>query len=113
MNQNIDGLRAGGYMTSYGASKAALISLTQSMALELAGKGLQVDALRPGNFRAEMHASFEEKGLDENLIERIPMRKIGEVEQLDGATLLLASDAGSYMTGSVIDVDGGQVLSWM
>ncbi len=60
-----------------------------------------------------MHASFEEKGLEENLVRRIPMRKIGEVEQLDGATLLLASDAGSYMTGSVIVVDGGQVLSWM
>lgn len=107
------GLRAGGYMTSYGASKAALISLTQSMALELAGKGVRVNALCPGNFRTDMHASFEEKGLEENLIKRIPMRKIGEVEQLDGATLLLASDAGSYMTGSVIVVDGGQVLSWM
>ncbi|WP_260463767.1 SDR family NAD(P)-dependent oxidoreductase [Burkholderia sp. Bp8963] len=113
MNQNIDGLRAGEYMTGYGAPKAALISLTQSMALELARKGLQVDALRPGNFRTEIHASFEEKGLDENLIKRIPMRKIGEVEQLDGATMLLASDAGSHMTGSVIDVDGGHVLNWM
>ncbi|RQR66769.1 SDR family NAD(P)-dependent oxidoreductase [Burkholderia sp. Bp9126] len=107
------GLRAGGYMTSYGASKAALISLTQSMALELAGKGVRVNALCPGNFRTDMHASFEEKGLEENLIKRIPMRKIGEVEQLDGATLLLSSEAGSYMTGSVIVVDGGQVLSWM
>ncbi len=60
-----------------------------------------------------MHASFEEKGLEENLIKRIPMRKIGEVEQLDGATLLLASDAGSYMAGSGLVGDGGQVPGWM
>jgi len=107
------GLRSGGYMSSYGASKAALLSLTGTMALELAGKGVRVNALCPGNFRTDMHPSFQERGLEENLIKRIPMHTIGEVEQLDGATLLLASNAGSYMTGSVIVVDGGQVLSWM
>jgi NAD(P)-dependent dehydrogenase (short-subunit alcohol dehydrogenase family) len=60
-----------------------------------------------------MYTSFQENGLEENLINRIPMHAIGEVGQLDGATLLLASDAGSYMTGSTVVVDGGQVLSWM
>ncbi|HEV2649883.1 MAG TPA: SDR family oxidoreductase [Rhizomicrobium sp.] len=107
------GLRAGGYMTSYGASKAAVLSLTQTMALELAGKGVRVNALCPGNFRTEMHAEFQTRGLEEGLIKRIPMRAIGEVDQLDGATLLLASRASSYMTGSAVVVDGGQVLSWM
>jgi NAD(P)-dependent dehydrogenase (short-subunit alcohol dehydrogenase family) len=107
------GLRSGGYMTSYGASKAAILSLTGTMALELASKGVRVNALAPGNFRTDMHTSFQENGLEENLIKRIPMRAIGEVGQLDGATLLLASDAGSYMTGSTVVVDGGQVLSWM
>ncbi|MFM0088813.1 SDR family NAD(P)-dependent oxidoreductase [Paraburkholderia sediminicola] len=107
------GLRAGGYMTSYGASKAALLSLTQTMALELAGKGVRVNALCPGNFRTDMHAEFQERGLEESLIKRIPMHAIGEVDQIDGATLLLASRAGSYMTGSTVVVDGGQVLSWM
>lgn len=107
------GLRAAGHLSSYGASKAALIQLTQTMALELARKGVRVNALCPGNFRTEMHLSFQENGLEENILQRIPMRKIGEVDQLDGATLLLASDAGSYMTGAVVVVDGGQTLSWM
>jgi NAD(P)-dependent dehydrogenase (short-subunit alcohol dehydrogenase family) len=107
------GLRAAGHLSSYGASKAALLQLTQTMALELARKGVRVNALCPGNFRTEMHLSFQENGLEENILQRIPMRKIGEVGQLDGAVLLLASDAGSYMTGSVVVVDGGQTLSWM
>jgi NAD(P)-dependent dehydrogenase (short-subunit alcohol dehydrogenase family) len=107
------GLRAAGHLSSYGASKAALLQLTQTMALELARKGVRVNALCPGNFRTEMHLSLQENGLEENILQRIPMRKIGEVGQLDGAVLLLASDAGSYMTGSVVVVDGGQTLSWM
>lgn len=107
------GMRAAGHLSSYGASKAALIQLTQIMALELARKGVRVNALCPGNFRTEMHLSFQENGLEENIVQRIPMRKIGEVDQLNGATLLLASDAGSYMTGAVVVVDGGQTLSWM
>ncbi|ALJ16308.1 2-deoxy-D-gluconate 3-dehydrogenase (plasmid) [Sphingopyxis macrogoltabida] len=107
------GLRAGGQLSSYGASKAGLIHLTRIMALELAHRGVRVNALCPGNIRTEMHQTFEEKGFEESLLKRIPMRAIGEVEQLDGATLLLASDASSYMTGAVIPVDGGQLLSWM
>lgn len=107
------GLRAGSYLSSYGASKAALIHLTRIMALELAGKGVRVNALAPGNLETDMHGQFEAKGFDENLRKRIPMRRIGGPGDLDGATLLLASEAGSYMTGVVIPVDGGQLLSWM
>ena len=107
------GLRAGGLMSSYGASKAALIHLTRVMALELAHSGIRVNALCPGNFETEMHEAFREQGLEENLRKRIPQRRFGRVEDLDGPALLLASDAGRYMTGSVVVVDGGQTLSWM
>lgn len=107
------GLRAGGLMSSYGASKAALIQLTQVMALELAASGIRVNALCPGNFETDMHGQFQERGLEENLRKRIPQRRFGRVEDLDGPALLLASDAGRYMTGSIVVVDGGQTLSWM
>ncbi len=107
------GLRAGGYLSSYGASKAGLIHLTKVMALELAHRGVRVNVLCPGNIKTDMHNTFQDLGFEENLLQRIPMRKIGELDQLDGAILLLASDAGSYMTGAVIAVDGGQLLSWM
>jgi NAD(P)-dependent dehydrogenase (short-subunit alcohol dehydrogenase family) len=107
------GLRAGGLMSSYGASKAGLLHLTRVMALELAHKGIRVNALCPGNFETEMHSTFREHGLEENLLKRIPQHRFGKPEDLDGAALLLASDAGRYMTGAVIVVDGGQTLSWM
>jgi NAD(P)-dependent dehydrogenase (short-subunit alcohol dehydrogenase family) len=107
------GLRAGGLMSSYGAAKAALIQLTRVMALELAYNGIRVNALCPGNFETDMHQEFRDKGLEENLRKRIPQRRFGALEDLDGPALLLASDAGRYMTGSVVVVDGGQTLSWM
>lgn len=107
------GLRAGGLLSSYGASKAGLIHLTRIMALELAGKGIRVNALAPGNLMTEMHGQFESRSIDENLRKRIPMRRFGMPDALDGAVLLLASEAGNYITGAVIPVDGGQLLSWM
>lgn len=107
------GLRAGGHMSSYGASKAGLIHLTRVMALELAGKGVRVNAIAPGNIQTDMHAHFAEHGFDEAIRKRIPMRRFGVPSDLDGATLLLASDAGRYITGAVLPVDGGQTLSWM
>lgn len=106
-------LRAGGRMSSYGATKAALINLTQVMALELASKKIRVNALCPGNFETEMHAAFEHQGIAEAILKRIPQRRFGVPPDLDGAALLLVSDAGSYITGAVITVDGGQTLSWM
>jgi NAD(P)-dependent dehydrogenase (short-subunit alcohol dehydrogenase family) len=107
------GLRAGGLLASYGASKAGLIHLTRIMALELAAKGIRVNALCPGNFETDMHELFREQALEENLRKRIPQRRFGQPSDLDGAALLLASDAGRYITGAVLVVDGGQTLSWM
>ena len=107
------GLRAGGSLSSYGAAKAGLIHLTKVMALELAGKNIRVNALCPGNFETDMHTQFEEKGFSEAIRKKIPLRSFGQTHQLDGAALLLASEAGGYITGVVLPVDGGQVLTWM
>lgn len=107
------GLRAAGHMASYAASKAALIQLTKVAALELASKGVRVNALAPGNLQTDMHAAFEGVGFDASIRQRIPMRRFGQPADLDGATLLLASRAGGYITGAVLPVDGGQLLSWM
>ncbi len=105
------GLRPGGTLSSYGASKAGLLHLTKVMALELAGQGVRVNALCPGNIETDMHQVFVDRGYAESLVKRIPQRRFGRVDDLSGALLLLASDAGRYMTGSIIAVDGGQLVS--
>ncbi|MBK9114327.1 MAG: SDR family oxidoreductase [Betaproteobacteria bacterium] len=105
------GLRPGGTLASYGASKAGLLHLTRVMALELAGKGVRVNALCPGNIETDMHQVFVDRGYADSLVKRIPQRRFGRADDLSGAMLLLASDAGRYMTGSIIAVDGGQLVS--
>lgn len=110
---SVAGLRTGSSMGSYGASKAALISASNVMSLELARYGIRVNVICPGNIETDMQAVFTEKGFQEPMIKRTPMRRIGQLGDLDGAFLLCASDAGRYMTGAVITVDGGQTLSWM
>lgn len=107
------GLRAGAFMASYGATKAALIQLSSIMALELAGKNIRVNVICPGNFETDMQAVLAEKGFKDAMLRRTPMRRYGELEDLVGPFLLLASDASRYMTGAVLTVDGGQTLSWM
>jgi len=107
------GTRAGSHMSSYGATKAAIIHLTRIMALELAGRKIRVNVLCPGNIETEMQDVFAEKGFTETLLKRTPMRRFGAADELDGALLLLVSDAGRYMTGSAVTVDGGQTLAWM
>lgn len=105
------GMRAGGTLSSYCASKAALIHLTRVMALELASKGIRVNAICPGNIDTEMQESL--KDFERELIKRTPMRRFGRPDDLDGVSLLLATDAGRYITGASIPVDGGQTLTWM
>lgn len=107
------GLRAGGLLSSYCASKAGLLHLSQVMALELASRGIRVNTICPGNIETDMHRTFTDQGIEEALLKRIPQRRFGRAEDLDGALLLLASDAGRYITGAVLTVDGGQALSWM
>jgi len=107
------GLRAGAFMASYGASKAGLIHLSRVMALELAGKNIRVNVLCPGNIETDMQTALTDKGFHDAMLSRTPMRRFGKPDDLDGVFLLLAADAGRYMTGSVVTVDGGQTLSWM
>jgi 3-oxoacyl-[acyl-carrier protein] reductase len=94
-------------LTSYGASKAGLIHLTRVMAAELARSGIRVNALAPGYIDTDMNRDFFETEAGRKVIGRISMRRLGRPEELDAGLLLLASDASSYMTGSVLVVDGG------
>lgn len=108
---SILGLRQGGQVSTYAISKAALIQATKQMGLELARDGIRVNALAPGYFETDLNGEFFATPAGEALIKRIPQRRLGQPDDLDGPLLLLASDASRYMTGSVIVVDGGHLLS--
>jgi NAD(P)-dependent dehydrogenase (short-subunit alcohol dehydrogenase family) len=94
---------------SYMAAKAGVIQLTRSMALEWAALGIRVNAIAPGYFPTEMSGNYFATAKGREMIARIPQQRIGAVEELGGPILLLASDASSYMTGSVLTVDGGHL----
>jgi NAD(P)-dependent dehydrogenase (short-subunit alcohol dehydrogenase family) len=98
-------------LAPYSASKAAVISLTKSMALELARDNIRVNALAPGYFATEFNDAFLASPAGQRLLAGVPMGRAGKVPELDGPLLLLASDAGSFMTGSVIVADGGHLLA--
>jgi NAD(P)-dependent dehydrogenase (short-subunit alcohol dehydrogenase family) len=108
---SILGLRVSAQVPSYAASKAALIQLTKAMALELARHKIRVNALAPGYVETGINREFFESEAGQALIKRIPQRRIGAPDELDGALLLLACDAGSYATGTVLVVDGGQLVN--
>jgi NAD(P)-dependent dehydrogenase (short-subunit alcohol dehydrogenase family) len=97
-------------LSTYSATKAAVISLTKSMALELARDNIRVNALAPGYFATEFNEAYLASDAGKRMMARVPMGRAGEVDELDGPLLLLASDAGRFMTGSVITVDGGHLL---
>ena len=108
---SILGLRQGGQVTPYAVSKAALIQMTKQLGLELARHNIRVNAIAPGYIATELNDEFFESEAGKNLIKRIPQRRLGHPTDLDGPLLLLASDASRYMTGSVITVDGGHLVS--
>jgi hypothetical protein len=108
---SILGLRQGGMVASYAASKAAAIQFTKVSALELARHGIRVNAIAPGYIKTDLNAAFFESDAGRAMIKRIPQRRLGALENLDGPLLLLASDASAYMTGAVIEVDGGHLVS--
>ena len=108
---SILGLRVSGGVAPYAISKAGVVQMTKALALEWARHGIRVNALAPGYIETELNDAFFSSDAGKALIRRIPQRRLGEVRELDGPLLLLASDAGSYMTGSIVAVDGGHLVS--
>jgi NAD(P)-dependent dehydrogenase (short-subunit alcohol dehydrogenase family) len=108
---SILGLRVAGGVIAYAVSKAGLVQMTKALALELARHRIRVNALAPGYIRTDINADFFESPAGQALIKRVPQRRLGEANELDGPLLLLASDAGSYITGSVLAADGGHLVS--
>ena len=108
---SILGLRVATSLLAYAAAKAALIQLTQALALEWARHGIRVNAIAPGYVETEINRGFFETDAGKAMVKRVPQRRIGRACDLDGALLLLASEAGGYMTGSTIVVDGGHLVS--
>ncbi|MEM1191225.1 MAG: SDR family oxidoreductase [Pseudomonadota bacterium] len=96
---------------AYCPSKAALIQLTRLMSLEWARHGIRVNTIAPGYYRTDISEEYLESEAGAALVKKIPLRRLGEAQELDGAILLLASDASRYMTGSLITVDGGLSLA--
>ena len=108
---SILGERVAGGVAPYAISKAGVIQMTKALALEWARHKIRVNALAPGYIETDLNEAFFTSDAGRALIRRIPQRRLGEARELDGALLLLASDAGSYMTGSVLAVDGGHLVS--
>lgn len=105
--------RAAKQVPAYIAAKAGLVKLTEALALELAPYGIRVNALAPGYIETDLNREFLHSSAGETMVKRVPMRRFGTPADLDGAIMLLACDAGRYMTGSTIVVDGGHGLSWL
>ncbi len=105
------GLRVGKGVLPYAVSKAGLVQMTKALALELAPHGIRVNALSPGYVETDLTRDYLASDAGKKLLKRIPQRRPAGMEELSGPLLLLASDASSYMTGAVIAVDGGHLVS--
>ena len=101
------GLSGGAQGVAYCASKAGVVNMTKALAIDLAEHDIRVNAIAPGYFETEMTHELLTGPNADKLRRRIPQRRFGELHDLDGALLLLASDGSRHMTGSVVVVDGG------
>jgi NAD(P)-dependent dehydrogenase (short-subunit alcohol dehydrogenase family) len=96
---------------AYATAKAGVVQVTKALAVELAFKGVRVNAIAPGWFVTEINDNYLASEAGTSIKREIPMGRFGDEGDLDGALLLLASDAGAYITGATIVVDGGQVVA--
>ncbi|MHA1527430.1 MAG: SDR family NAD(P)-dependent oxidoreductase [Alphaproteobacteria bacterium] len=107
---SILGFGTGTGVAAYAASKAAVVHLTRSLALEWARHAIRVNAIAPGYFPTEMNETFLASPEGDALRKTIPMRRFGRYQDLDGPLELLLSDAGAYITGVTLPVDGGHLV---
>jgi NAD(P)-dependent dehydrogenase (short-subunit alcohol dehydrogenase family) len=108
---SILGLRQMKGAASYAVAKAGVIQMTHQLGLEFARFRIRVNAIAPGFFASDINRDFLATDAGKAMMQRVAMRRFGEYRDLEGALLLLASDASAFMTGSVIVVDGGHCLS--
>jgi NAD(P)-dependent dehydrogenase (short-subunit alcohol dehydrogenase family) len=108
---SILGLGVTGQVGPYTVSKAGLIQMTKSMALEWARFSIRVNALCPGYVETDINRAFFATEAGAAIIKRIPQRRLGQMADLDAPLLLLAADAGAYITGTTLAVDGGHLLA--
>ncbi len=103
--------RVARYMGAYAASKAGLVQLTRTLALEWIHHNVQVNALCPGYFLTPMNEEFFASDAGRKLITKLPIGRLGDTHEIEGAAVFLASDATSYITGTTLSVDGGHSLA--
>lgn len=108
---SILGLRVAGNLSAYATAKAGVVQMTKSLALEWARYGIRVNALCPGYIETDLNRDFFASDAGQALIKRVPQRRLGQMSDLDGPLVLLASDDSAFMTGSEIVVDGGHLVS--
>ncbi len=108
---SILGLVAEPGLPAYCASKAGVVNLTRALAIDLARHGIRVNAIAPGYFETDINREYLASPAGREMVNRIPQRRTGALEDLDGPLLLLASDASRFMTGSVVVIDGGHSIT--
>jgi NAD(P)-dependent dehydrogenase (short-subunit alcohol dehydrogenase family) len=108
---SILGLRVAGNLSAYATAKAGVVQMTKSLALEWARYGIRVNAICPGYIETDLNRDFFAGDAGKALIKRVPQRRLGQMSELDGPLLLLASEDSSFMTGTEIVVDGGHLVS--
>ena len=96
---------------TYTVSKAGVVQLTKALALEWARHNIRINAIAPGYVETDLNRALLQSDMGKKIIQRIPQRRTGELSDLDGPLLLLASDASAFMTGVIIPVDGGHLVS--
>jgi len=109
---SVAGVVSAPFLTPYGSAKAGLISLTKSLAVEWAERGVRVNALCPGWTATDLNrVLWEDEQAGQATVAAVPMKRWGQAEEMAGPAVFLASDAASYLTGQVLVVDGGQTAA--